>query len=78
MPHILGKYLPDHRMVLHALKLFCGIGPQIACTVCAKLHFHNGLTMVSERQLNQLAHELGNYKLENDALREVQDNIAQL
>jgi small subunit ribosomal protein S13 len=80
MPHILGKYLADHRPVLHALKLFRGIGPQIARAVCAKLHFHDALTMgdMSERQLNQLAHELGNYKLENDSLREVQENIARL
>jgi len=80
MPHILGKFLPDQRPVRYALRAFRGIGPAVARQVCARLHFHDSLTMgeMSERQLNALAHEVGTLKLENDLVREVRDNIARL
>jgi small subunit ribosomal protein S13 len=80
MPHILGKFLPDHRPVRYALQCFKGMGPTVAKQVCARLNFHDALTMgqMSERQLNALAHEVGLLKLENDFVREVRDNISRL
>ena len=80
MPHILGKYLPDEKPVRYALLEFVGIGQFTATQICARLQFHQTLTMgeMSERQLNALSHELGEMTLENDLWRGVRDNIARL
>lgn len=80
MPHILGKYLPDGKPVRYALLRFKGIGDYRATQICARLQFHDTLTMgeMSERQLNALSHEVGDLTLENDLIRGVRDNIARL
>jgi small subunit ribosomal protein S13 len=80
MPHILGKFLPDHKPVRYALLRFGGIGQYTAAQICARLQFHETLKMgqMSERQLNALSHEVGELKLENDLVRAVRDNIARL
>ena len=80
MPHVLGNYLPDHKPVRYALLAFKGIGHHSAARICARLQFHETLKMgeMSERQLNALAHEVGELKLENDLVRQVRDNIARL
>ena len=80
MPHILGKFLPDHKPVRYALLQFGGIGQYTAAQICARLQFHATLKMgeMSERQLNALSHEVGELKLENDLVRQVRDNIARL
>jgi small subunit ribosomal protein S13 len=80
MPHILGKYLPDHKPVRYALLRFKGIGNHTATQICARLQFHETLLLgeMSERQLNSLSHELGDLTLENDLVRGVRDNIARL
>jgi len=80
MPHILGKFLPGHRPVRYALLQFGGIGQHTAAQICARLQFHETLTMgeMSERQLNALSHEVGELKLENDLVRQVRDDIARL
>jgi small subunit ribosomal protein S13 len=80
MPHILGVALPDHKPVRYALLTFRGIGDRTARDICARLQFHDKLKMgdMSERQLNALAHEVGELKLENDLVREVRDNIHRL
>lgn len=80
MPHILGNFLPDHKPVRYALLSFRGIGQHTAAQICARLQFHETLKMgeMSERQLNSLAHEVGELKLENDLVREVRDNIHRL
>src|SRR5579859_1779501 len=80
MPHILGKFLPEHKPVRYALLQFGGIGQYTAAQICARLQFHETLKMgeMSERQLNALSHEVGELKLENDLVRQVRDNIARL
>ena len=80
MPHILGKFLSDHKPVRYALLQFGGIGQFTAAQICARLQFHETLKMgqMSERQLNALSHEVGELKLENDLVRAVRDNIARL
>ena len=80
MPHILGNFLPDHRPVRYALLTFRGIGQKTAADICSRLQFHETLKLgeMSERQLNALAHEVGELKLENDLVRSVRDNIHRL
>jgi small subunit ribosomal protein S13 len=80
MPHILGKFLPDHKPVRYALLRFGGIGQWTSAQICARLQFHQTLKMgeMSERQLNALSHEVGELKLDNDLIRGVRDNIARL
>jgi small subunit ribosomal protein S13 len=80
MPHILGKFLSDHKPVRYALLQFGGIGQFTAAQICARLQFHETLKMgqMSERQLNALSHEVGELRLENDLVRAVRDNIARL
>lgn len=80
MPHVLGNYLPDKKPVRYALLAFRGIGHHIAARICTRLQFHKTLKMgeMSERQLNALAHEVGELKLENDLVRQVRENIARL
>ena len=80
MPHILGKYLPEHKPVRYALLRFKGIGDFTAARICARLQFHETLLMgeMSERQLNALSHEIGDLTLENDLIRGIRDNIARL
>jgi|SRR5579862_4186712 len=80
MPHILGKYLPDEKPVRYALLRFRGIGNYTAANLCARLQFHETLTMgeMSERQLNALSHEIGDLILESELVRGVQNNITRL
>jgi len=80
MPHILGAFLPPYKKVRYALLHFKGIGIYTAERICIRLQFHESLTMgeMSEGQLNALAHELGDYTLENDLARGVRENIARL
>jgi small subunit ribosomal protein S13 len=80
MPHILGKFLPEHKPVRIALLQFGGIGWWTASQICARLQFHETLKMgqMSERQLNALSHEVGELKLENDLVRDVRENILRL
>jgi small subunit ribosomal protein S13 len=80
MPHILGNFLPDHKPVRYALLSFRGIGDHTATQLCARLQFHENLKMgdMSARQLNALAHEVGELKLENDLVRGVRENIQRL
>jgi small subunit ribosomal protein S13 len=80
MPHILGKRLPDWKPVRWAILAFRGIGETTAAEICARLQFHDALKMgeMSERQLNNLATELGQYKLDNDLVRKVREDIQRL
>src|SRR5271170_559833 len=80
MPHILGTFLPPYKKVRYALLMFKGLGDHTAAEICTKLQFHETLKLgeMSERQLNALAHELGEYRLENDLTRRVRDNIHRL
>jgi small subunit ribosomal protein S13 len=63
-----------------ALLHFVGIGKTTAKFICARLQFHETLKMgeMSEPQLNALSHELGDYKLDNDLRRGVQEDILRL
>lgn len=80
MPHVLGRYLRDEKPVKYALLSFRGIGKHTASEICVRLQFHDTLKMgeMSQRQLNALAHEVGELKLENDLLRQVRFNISRL
>jgi small subunit ribosomal protein S13 len=80
MPHVLGKMLEDEKKVLNSLMRFKGIGFSTARKICMRLQFHDQLRMgeMTPRQLNALAHELGELTLENDLSRKVLDNIQRL
>jgi small subunit ribosomal protein S13 len=80
MPHVLGKLLPDDQKVRTALLKFKGIGQSTARDICIRLQFHEQLRLgqMTPRQLNALAHELGELTLENDLVRSVQENIQRL
>ncbi|GAA5990720.1 hypothetical protein JCM10908_003205 [Rhodotorula pacifica] len=59
-PHLvnlLGKALPDHKLIKIAMRQFYGVGPVVADKIMARLQFHDQLRVrdLSERQLNSLS-----------------------
>ncbi|POY76168.1 hypothetical protein BMF94_0891 [Rhodotorula taiwanensis] len=57
MVNLLGKALPDHKLVKIAMRQFYGVGPVVADKIMARLQFHDQLRVrdLSERQLNSLS-----------------------
>ncbi|GAA5872840.1 hypothetical protein JCM3774_006345 [Rhodotorula dairenensis] len=55
--NLLGKALPDHKLVKIAMRQFYGVGPAVADKIMARLQFHDQLRVrdLSERQLNSLS-----------------------
>lgn len=77
---IFGTPFPESQLVSKALRSFYGLGPQACTKLMARFHIHDTARVgaLAEKQINNLAGELSEMTLENDARRQLQDNIKRL
>ncbi|KAL1588262.1 hypothetical protein WHR41_02772 [Cladosporium halotolerans] len=80
MVFIFGTPFPESQLVSKALRSFYGLGPQACTKLMARFHIHDTARVgaLAEKQINNLAGELSEMTLENDARRQLQDNIKRL
>ena len=80
MIYLIGKYLPDQKLVRIGLNLIYGLGPSKAKKLCDKLNIHENLRFknLTDPQKNALARELSYLKLESRLKKEIRDNIERL
>lgn len=77
---IFGTNFPESRLVKGALESFYGIGPKVSQRLMARFFIHPTARIgtLGDKQVNDIAAELGNMKIENDLRRSLQDNIKRL
>jgi len=81
MPRIVGVDIPNEKPTFVALRYIYGIGPTAAMEICRKVNIdpqiHAG--KLSDEQLSRIASLLGGeYVIEGQLRRQVQQNIARL
>ncbi|KAG9206359.1 hypothetical protein G6514_005086 [Epicoccum nigrum] len=80
MVFINGFSFTEASLVKRSLQSFYGIGPKVSQGIMAKFHIHPWAKVGSLKNATvmDLTAELSTMKIENDARREVQDNIRRL
>ncbi|WPH03611.1 Hypothetical protein R9X50_00649400 [Acrodontium crateriforme] len=80
MPFIFGVSFVDQQLVSRALQSFYGIGPNVCKTLMARFNIHSTARIgaLKDKQIDDLGAELSTMTLENDARRQLQDNIKRL
>ncbi|KAF3041438.1 hypothetical protein E8E11_007539 [Didymella keratinophila] len=80
MVFINGFSFTEATLVKRSLESFFGIGPKVSQQIMAKFHIHPWAKVgaLKNATVMDLTAELSTMKIENDARREVQDNIRRL
>lgn len=70
----------DQQLVSRALQSFYGIGPNVCKNLMARFNIHSTARIgaLKDKQIDDLGAELSTMTLENDARRQLQDNIKRL
>jgi small subunit ribosomal protein S13 len=80
MLYLIGKNLPDQKLVRIGLNIIYGIGPSSAKAICDKYNLNDRVRFkdLNEKQKTFLAQELSNLKLESQLRKQKKDNIKKL
>jgi len=80
MPPILNVNFPESALVKKALQSFYGIGPLVSSQILARHFIHPTATIgaLTQQKLLDITAQLTGMKIENDARREVRENIKRL
>ncbi|KAK4219334.1 hypothetical protein QBC37DRAFT_409798 [Rhypophila decipiens] len=80
MVQILGVNFHELKLVKKALETFYALGPRTSERILAKHYIHPRAKMgsLAPKTVTALTAELSTMKIENDARKEVQDNIKRL
>ena len=80
MPRVAGVDIPNNKPTRIALRYIYGVGPKHAEEICEKAQLDPQLraAKLTEEELSRIASVLGDYVIEGQLRRQVQQNIARL